>query len=230
MRGRAARGIRRPARCGIVPRMLAAGAFATALVIGFIVLDWWYFNRPESQAMRYGCPIGALTLDAGTLPDHAWGAAEGASQVRTLPHGWALWFAVGDRVLLKPDCRRFASRFRTAWPIKGSVEVQREDGRARLVCTKRIPWSSAIVTLVWFLLVAGGTLAFLVSFLREGGIASMGSVVLAVGVLAMGLLVVSFGAVTVAMAYRIENGRLMQVWEEWRQALADRAPANLQVS
>lgn len=205
--------------------MLAAGAFATLLVIGFIVLDWWYFNRPESQAMRYGCPIGALTLEADMLPDRAWAASEGASHVLSLAHGWALWFAMGDRVLLKPDCRRFASRFRTAWPVKGSVEVQQEDGHRRLVCTKRIPWSSAVITLVWFVLVTGGTLAFLVSFLREGGLASMGSVVLAVGVLAMGLLVVSFGAVTVAMAYRIENGRLMQVWDEWQQALVNRAQA-----
>ncbi|MFO0774799.1 MAG: hypothetical protein U0172_09055 [Nitrospiraceae bacterium] len=194
--------------------MLAAGAFATLLIVGFVVLDWWYFNRPESQAMRYGCPIGAMTWEASTTAS-AVAPPNDPSRAVTVPHGWVLWFPDVSRVLLKPDCRRFAARFRTAWPIKGSVDIHHEDERTRYVCTKRIPWSSAVLTLVWFLLVSGGTLAFLVSFLRQDGLATMGSLVLIVGVLAMGLLVLSFGAVTIALAYRIENGRLMQVWNEW---------------
>lgn len=208
--------------------MVAAGAFAGILIAGFIVLDWWYFGRPESQAMRYGCPIGAMTLETDRLPPEALGGRFGPTGVLALPHGLALWFPEGGRILLKPDSRRFAARFRTAWPLKGSVEVRHDGERTRLVCAKRIPWSSAAVTVLWFVLVCGGTAAFLVSFALQGGFGSMGSIMLGVGVLALGLLVLLFGIVTVALAYRIENGRLLQVWDEWQKALAATGPARAQ--
>ncbi len=207
-------------RYGIVRRMIAAGLFATVLLVGFIVLDWWYFNRSESQAMRYGCPIGAMTWAVEPMSDVACSRRFGSASVVTISHGWALWFPDGGRILLKPDCRRFASRFRTAWPLKGSVEVQRGPDRTLVVCTKRMPWSSVVLTSLWFLLVGGGSISFLVSFALHDGWSTMGSLLLGVGVLALGLLVLAFGLVTVALAYRIENGRLMQVWEEWQRAMA----------
>lgn len=199
--------------------MLAAGLFASALIIGFIVLDWWYFGRPESESMHYGCPVASMACELSSQQAELLTSAFGPSRVVALPHGAALWFGEQRRILLKPDCRRFASRFRTAWPLKGSITVAREGERLMLRCAKRMPWSSAVVTAVWFLLVSVGTMGFVVSFALQGGLQSMGSLLLGLGVLALGLLVMIFGLVTVSLAYKIENGRLMQVWSELQQAI-----------
>ncbi len=199
--------------------MVAAGLFAAALIIGFIVLDWWYFGRHESESMHYGCPVASMACELSSRQAELLASAFGPSRLVALPHGAALWFGEQQRILLKPDCRRFASRFRTAWPLKGSIMVTQEGERLMLRCAKRMPWSSAVVTLVWFLLVSVGTVGFLVSFMVQGGLQSMGSLLLAMGVVAMGLLVMIFGLVTVSLAYKIENGRLMQVWSELQQAI-----------
>ncbi len=204
--------------------MVGAGLFAAFLILGFIVLDWWYFGRPERQSSAYGCPIGVLMLEAAHRPDVSFDDYFGPSGVMALPHGHALWFPEGERVLLRADCRRFAARFRTAWPLKGTIELRRDGSRLTAVCAKRIPWSSAAVTALWFLLVVGGTLSFVISFGLDGGFASMGGLLLGFGVLALGGLVLLFGLVTVAMAYRIENGRLLRVWEEWREMVVEGVP------
>ena len=200
--------------------MVAAGLFAAFLILGFIVLDWWYFGRPERQSMMYGCPIGSLTLESTRLSDDSLADRFGPRCLLVLPHGRALWFPEGRRILLQADCRRFASRFRTAWPLKGSIEVRQEEGRLRAVCIKRTPWSSATITVLWFLLVVGGSVGFVATFGLDGGFASAAGAMLGFGVLALGALVLFFGMVTVAMAYRIENGRLLQVWQEWGEELA----------
>ena len=44
----------------------------------------------------------------------------------------------------------------------------------------------------------------------------MGSVLLGIGVTGVGLIVVAFGLLTVTVAYRIENTRLMLVYTELR--------------
>ncbi|KXK02040.1 MAG: hypothetical protein UZ03_NOB001002127 [Nitrospira sp. OLB3] len=55
----------------------------------------------------------------------------------------------------------------------------------------------------------------------EGGLASLGGLLLGVGVTGVGLIVVAFGLLTITVAYRIENTRLMQVYEELRTVLTD---------
>ncbi len=85
-----------------------------------------------------------------------------------------------------------------------------------MVCTKRVPWSSSILTFLWFGLVGFGTLGFLVTYLLQGELESLGSVLLGVGVTGVGLIVVAFGLLTVTVAYRIENTRLMLVYTELR--------------
>ena len=85
-----------------------------------------------------------------------------------------------------------------------------------MVCTKRAPWSSSILTFLWFSLVGFGTLGFVITYLLQGGLDSLGSVLLGIGVTGVGMIVVAFGLLTITVAYRIENTRLMQVYTELR--------------
>ncbi|HMW84865.1 MAG TPA: hypothetical protein PKD65_02530, partial [Nitrospira sp.] len=60
-----------------------------------------------------------------------------------------------------------------------------------------------------------------------GGLESLGSVLLGIGVTGVGLIVVAFGLLTVTVAYRIENTRLMLVYTELRDiALANEGAAS----
>lgn len=199
--------------------MIAAGLFMVVMVLGFIVLDWWYFAQGRSDATRYGCRVAAVPQPVAVPSASELAAHFQPSGVLPLPHGAARLFSNERRMVLQPDCRRFASRFRTAWPMKGSIDIASREGGVELVCTKRIPWSSAIVTLLWFALVGIGTAGFLISYLLQGGFTSLSGMVMGAGVTGLGALVFAFGLVTVSLAYRLENTRLMQVWEELRQVL-----------
>jgi hypothetical protein len=106
--------------------------------------------------------------------------------------------------------------FRTAWPLKGMIHLKPHDQIVEALCIKRIPWSSAIVTMVWFLLVALGTTGFAVTYGVQGGFTSLGGVLMGIGILAIGFLVFTFGLVTVIFSYRLENSRLGKVYEELR--------------
>ena len=77
--------------------------------------------------------------------------------------------------------------------MKGSIDIASGEGGLELVCTKRIPWSSAIVTLLWFALVGLGTAGFLLSYLLQGGFESLSGIVMGVGVTGLGALVFAFG-------------------------------------
>jgi hypothetical protein len=59
-----------------------------------------------------------------------------------------------------------------------------------------------------------GTLGFVMTYLIQGGLDSLGSILLGIGVTGVGLIVVAFGLLTVTVAYRIENTRLMLVYGE----------------
>jgi hypothetical protein len=68
--------------------------------------------------------------------------------------------------------------------------------------------------------VAVGTVGFLIVYLINEGFSSFGGVLLGVGVTALGVIVLVFGLVIIALAYRLENHRLTQTYEELRQVLA----------
>jgi hypothetical protein len=55
------------------------------------------------------------------------------------------------------------------------------------------------------------------------GFNSFGGVLLGIGVTALGLIVLTFGLVIIALAYRLENQRLTQTYDELRQVLAPAA-------
>lgn len=206
--------------------MELAGAFAILLFIGLIVGDWIYFSRLSSDAARYGYGIGQMHEEVGSLGAQKLMRSFDANGFLSLPHGVARVFPDVNRLVIRPTCRLFSMRFRTAWPLKGSIEWGTQPDGLTLTCTKRLPWSSSILTLLWFSLVGIGTLGFLLAFYREGGFESLGGLLLGVGVTAVGLIVLAFGLLTVTVAYRIENTRLMQVYSELRAvALEETTPA-----
>ena len=115
--------------------------------------------------------------------------------------------------------------FRTAWPLKGLIYLMPDEQGVQAVCIKRIPWSSAILTLVWFLLVGLGTTAFMITYGTQGGFESLSGVLMGAGILGIGMLVLAFGVVTVMVSYRLESSRLAQVYDELKAVVDDSTAA-----
>ena len=200
--------------------MVLAGLFAGILCIGLIVGDWLYFIRLTPDAIRYGCRVA-------NNPDQWPGTALATlgdrftpEGVLMLPHGVAWFFPELSQIAIRPQYRLFSRRFRTAWPVKGLIHLSPHDQALNTLCVKRTPWSSALMTLLWFALVLIGSLTFVVQYAMDGGFASLGGTLMGVAVIALAALVLAFGLVTVALAYRLENSRLMQVYAELREAIA----------
>lgn len=209
------------ARSYVIARcMILAGLFAGLLFIGLIVGDWLYFIRLTPDAIRYGCrvasnpdkwPEAALT----TLDDRF--TPEG---VLMLPHGVAWFYPQLSQIAIRPQYRLFSRGFRTAWPVKGLIHLSPQDQSLNTLCVKRMPWSSTIMTLLWFAVVLIGSLTFVVQYALDGGFASLGGTLTGVTVIALAALVLAFGLVTMALAYRLEDSRLMKVYAELRDAVA----------
>jgi hypothetical protein len=88
-----------------------------------------------------------------------------------------------------------------------------------VLCRKLTPWSSALLTGIWFVVVAVGMVGALISLFVEGQLAASGGVVLGIGIIGLGLVFLLSGAITVIFAYRLENSRLMTVYQELREVL-----------
>lgn len=202
--------------------MILAGLFAGVLFVGLIVGDWFYFIRLTPDAIRYGCSV-ARSRDQWTRSDLSSVrdrfAADG---VLMLPHGVAWFYPELSQIAIRPQYRLFSMGFRTAWPIKGLIHLSSGDQVLAALCVKRIPWSSALITLAWFLLVSLGSLAFVVTYAMQGGFTSMSGVLMGAGIIGIALLVLAFGLVTVVFSYRLENSRLTKVYDELREVLEGR--------
>jgi len=202
--------------------MILAGLFAGVLFVGLIAGDWFYFIRLTPDAIRYGCSV-ARSRDQWTRSSlssvHERFAADG---VLMLPHGVAWFYPELSQIAIRPQYRLFSMSFRTAWPIKGLIHLSSGDQVLAALCVKRIPWSSALITLAWFLLVSLGSLAFVVTYAMQGGFTSMSGVLMGAGIIGIALLVLAFGLVTVVLSYRLENGRLTKVYDELREVLEGR--------
>lgn len=196
--------------------MLLAGLFAGFLFLGMIVADWLQFTRLTAGASRYGCGVAR---GEDQLPPAPWARIIerfDRNGILKLPHGVARLFYEERRILLRPQ----VTRFRTAWPMNGSIVLVPDGEATRLSWVKRVPWSSAVLTVSWFVLVIVGTLSFAITYAVEGGLSTLSGILMAGGVAGIGLLVLAFGAVTVSLAYRLENHRLTQAYQELREALA----------
>jgi hypothetical protein len=88
-----------------------------------------------------------------------------------------------------------------------------------VLCRKLTPWSSALLTGIWFVVVVVGMVGALISLFIEGQLAASGGVVLGIGIIGLGLVFLLSGAITVIFAYRLENSRLMTVYQELREVL-----------
>lgn len=198
---------------------MLAGLFAGVLLLGLILGDWLYFVRLTPDAGRYGCGI-ARSVDRLSL--QSLGRLEArvdGDGALTLPHGIVRYYPALRQIALRPQYHLFSMGFRTAWPLKGLIHLTVDEQAVSAVFTKRIPWSSAIITLVWFLLVGLGTAAFMIMYGVQGGFESLSGVLMGAGILGIGLLVLAFGAVTVVLSYRLENSRLAQVYDELKAAV-----------
>jgi hypothetical protein len=193
--------------------MILAGLFAGALFLGLLVGDRWYFRTLSAQASRYGCKVGrgAARLESISLTRiHACFDKLGLLPMR---HGVARLFTENNRILLRPRYPTLWA-FLWIWPMKTTIDLQADGEAVVLASTKRTPWASAILTGAWFLIVTLGTLATVISFVVEGGLANSGGVLMGGGILTLGLFFIFSGLVTVVMAYRMENNRLARLQQE----------------
>jgi hypothetical protein len=192
---------------------LLPSIFAIVLGLALIIGDWFQFTTLKPWACRYGCPL-ARRKDSLPKPKESFPRLFKSNHTLSLPHGMARWVGEQQAIVIRPYYQLFSMRFRTAWPLKGTIDYQLEDGQLQLSLSKRIPWSSTLLTAIWLLFVIGGTLAFLVMFAWEGGLSSMSGVFFGIGLVALGILVLAGGLILLSLAYRLEDSRLMQVYQE----------------
>lgn len=208
--------------------MVLAGLLASVLFSGLILGDWLYFVRFTPDAVRYGCRV-ARSQDRWTASTietvHRRFSPDG---VLMLPHGIARFYPDLSQIAIRPKYRFFSIGFRSAWPVKGLIHLsaggQAGDQALDALWVKRIPWSSTLMTLLWFGMVVIGSLVFIVTYAWDGGFASLEGVFMGVGLVAGALLVLAAGLVTVTMSYRLEHNRLMKVYEELLDALEGTVP------
>jgi hypothetical protein len=198
--------------------MLLAGIFAIVLVLALIIGDWFQFTTLKPWACHYGCPL-ARRQNSLSQPKDSFPRLFKNQSTLALPHGVARWVAERQAIVIRPYYKMFSLRFRTAWPLKGTIEYRFQDDHLQLHLSKRVPWSSVILTAIWLLFVIGGTLAFVGMYAMDGGFNTIGGIFWAVGMIALGLLVLAGGVILLAFAYRLEDSRLMQVYEELTAAL-----------
>jgi hypothetical protein len=199
--------------------MVLAAVFGTFLFLVLIFGDWYQFTSLQSWASRYGFGIArrhdrVAKMSAKSLPKQF--DSHGLLQ---LPHGVARLFKDQELIVIRPNYQLFSMRFRTAWPLKGTIEIKQEGQQLFLGLVKRMPWTSALITMLWLALVAVGTLVFVVLFGLDGGFQTMGGMLLGLGIFALGVLVLVFGLLLLSLAYRLEDNRLMQVYQELQEAL-----------
>ncbi|HSQ50932.1 MAG TPA: hypothetical protein VLL94_06655 [Nitrospiraceae bacterium] len=199
--------------------MIFAGFFASALCLGLILGDWFYFMRLTPDASRYGCGI-ARTYDRFTHTTMRQLADRfDAGGILMLPHGTARFYRDLNQIVIRQKYRLFALGFRTVWPLKGLIFLSPEDDALAVLCRKLTPWSSALLTGIWFVVVVAGTVGAVISLFIEGEMTAPGGMVLALGVVGLGVVFLLSGAITVVFAYRLENSRLMVVYQELREVL-----------
>ena len=203
--------------------MIFAGFFAGALFLGLILGDWLYFMRLTPDASRYGCGI-ARVQDRFTHTTMAELASRfDAGGLLILPHGTARLHQDLKQIVIRQHYRLFAVGFRTLWPLKGLISLSPEIDALAVLCRKLTPWSSALLTGIWFVVVFVGMVGALISLFIEGQMEAPGGVVLAIGIVGLGVVFLLSGAITVVFAYRLESSRLMTVYQELREVIEGHA-------
>lgn len=202
---------------------MLAGIFGFILFVLLIVLDWYQFTNLHPLTAQYGCGIARRKASLSNFNLSALHQRFNEQGFLLLPHGAAQWVEGQQVMTIRPYYHLFTMRFRTAWPLKGSISVHASPNTLEFHLTKRIPWSSAIITMVWLGIVVFGTIAFLIMFGVEGGFQSAGGALMALGIGGLGVLVFGFGLIMISLAYRLEDSRLMQVYQELQEALLEKS-------
>lgn len=201
--------------------MTLAGIFGSVLLLFLLIGDWYQFGNLRPLSAQYGVTVARRKDRLDHLSLHSLLQRFGKDGTIDLPHGIARWCDEQAVIVLRPSYQLRSLRFRTAWPLKGIVELHDVDAGVELRLTKRMPWSSSLITIAWLGLVSLGTVAFLILFAIDGGLSSAGGMLVALGITGFGILVLLFGLTTVSLAYRLEDSRLMQVYHElldaWRK-------------
>jgi hypothetical protein len=200
--------------------MTFAGIIAILLFLGLIIGDWFQFTTLKSWACHYGCPLAHRKNALASHPARSLSRMFHKGGTLSLPHGIARWVEDRQVIVIRPYYQLFSLRFRTAWPLKGTINVGSEGEQLLLYLSKRIPWSSAILTVLWLIFVIGGTLTFVVLFILDGGLSTIGGFFWVIGMAALGVLVLAGGLILLSFAYRLEDSRLMQVYQELLEELA----------
>ena len=213
--------------------MILAGIFGGILFVLLLIGDWYQFTSLRPFSAQYGFGVARRHDRLDNLTRQTLLRQFGNHDTIALPHGVARWFGAQEVISLRPSYQLFSMRFRTAWPLKGTITVHSTGAGVELRLTKRVPWSSGLLTLIWLGLVVIGTLTFLITFGLDGGFGSAGGWALALGVGGLGVLVLLFGLILVSLAYRLEDSRLMLVYQELQDAWLNRhqpSPGSLQVA
>ena len=209
--------------------MLIATIFGLILFLALIFGDWYQFTSIQVWASRYGFGVAKRQDRLTGLPVSVIFSKFNQQGLLQLPHGVARIFQEEGLIVVRPYYQLFSMRFRTAWPLKGTIDVKTDEEGLLLHLVKRTPWSSALITIMWLGIVAFGTIVFVVLFALDGGFGSVGGVFLALGIVALGILVFAFGLVLLSLAYRLEDHRLMQVYQELKSELTpDDSPYTIQ--
>lgn len=199
--------------------MVLAVVFGTFLFLVLIFGDWYQFTSLQSWASRYGFGIARRHDRLAKMSAKSLSKQFDSQGLLQLPHGVARLFKDQELIVIRPYYQLFSMRFRTAWPLKGTIDIKQEEHQLFLGLVKRMPWTSALITMLWLGLVAVGTLVFIVMFGLDGGFQTIGGMLLGLGIFALGVLVLVFGLVLLSLAYRLEDHRLMQVYQELQEAL-----------
>ena len=202
---------------------MLAGIFGGILFLLLLIFDWYQFTSLRPITAQYGCGITRRKDCLKDICSETLVKRFEKSGTIELPHGIARWFEDQKVITLRSYYQLFNIRFRTAWPLKGTIEFHYTDVGVELYLTKRVPWSSTIITIAWLGLVLIGTVVFLIMFGVDGGFSSAGGLLMVFGVSGLGVLVLLFGLIMISLAYRLEDARLMQVYEELQDALQKRS-------
>nr|MBI3613441.1 hypothetical protein [Nitrospirota bacterium] len=114
--------------------MVLAGFFGTLLFLALVIGDWFYFSSQSAQAGTYGCRIAGAPDQVPWPPLAEIASRFDANGRLRLPNGFAHCFPTERRIVLRSQQGFLPSRFRTAWPLKASLEFTPEGRTTRVTC------------------------------------------------------------------------------------------------
>ncbi len=101
--------------------MLLPSIFAIVMGLALIIGDWFQFTALKPWTCRYGCTL-ARRKDSLPKPKDSFPRLFKTNSTLSLPHGVARWVREHQTIVIRPYYNMFSLRFRTAWPLKGTLD------------------------------------------------------------------------------------------------------------